>query len=191
MMAKEKTINALDKNGNKQVCNYCKIEWDANESLLSIESHIQEHVKRGDKILVEKNPDEMSFDEKKEFFTRVYNDKKIKNKLADKAVMKTLSEICKEQSQVREVYAVEINAKIKWQPMTGEDYLQIANCKNEFETKQQFVYHHLKRVNPECTEEYMKEMPAHVLESIFIAIQEDLDFLAMKPLQNALRKTTS
>ena len=176
---------------NKTKCNYCTKEWEVGNSLTNIEAHMQAHVKHGDELVINKDPNSMTFDEKKSFFDKVYADTNLKEKLSDKAITRTLSEIADDQGQVREIYVPELNSKIKWKPMTGEDYLALAKIEDQSQMKVEYVYHHLKRVDKTCTLKSLSKMPAHVVECVFLAIQGDMDFLAMKPLQDALRSMDS
>lgn len=173
----------------KLVCGYCSEEIGTP---LKLEAHVASHIRNGDKLIEEKDPNTMSLSEKQKFLMRVYEDDQIRQRLADKAVLKTLSDVCKDRMQPRELYVPELNAKIAWRPMTGADYLELSEITKDIEYRQAYVYHNLKRDNKGWTlKKTQNDMAPHVVDGIFNAIMRELDFLVISPLQEVLEKAHS
>ena len=185
----EKSLGTVE---GRLLCNYCTKDL-TDITPTALETHIQGHQKKGDEFIVDKNPEDMSFEEKKKFFERLYNDTEVKAKLSERAVLTDLKSIASGFSEYKEAYVPAINAKIKWSPLTTEDWLSLPSPKdNDGAYMTEFVYHSIKRWNTEYTKEkFSSEIPKFVVESMYIAINEALDFLVMSPLVQALERAPS
>jgi len=176
----KKDLFVLNENG-QYVCSICGATFDFGEETL-LEQHLKAHRRESAKPWRQ-----MTKEEKLQALVDADERMKRNRELAEKATVKTLSQIVQETDKVLKAYVKELDCAIKFKKMTVEQFLSLPEDPKE--ATYYMVYYQLHNADETVTKEQVWGLSFDVADCILTAMSEATHFLNL-PSLNELQEVT-